>query len=308
MKEKRDTRLIGLGACVMDTLITLPAYPKEDTKLGAKDSRISGGGPAATGTVAAAALGVPSGFIGVLAEGESGSFLRDDFLRFGVDVTHVRMKPGYRGFTSSIWLAEDKATRTCVFDKGNLPPLILDEGMREAVSRADLLLIDGNELEGAKEACRIARESGTRILYDCGGMYEGVEALLGMTDVMIPSEEFAAGMTGSRDAREAAVRLYETYHPAVVVVTCGARGGVFYDGARISEYPAFPVRAVDTNGSGDVFHGAFAAAILKGMAWEQCCCFASAAAALKCMGLGARESVPREEKVLRFLEERGIRL
>ena len=50
--------IVGIGACVFDTLISLPHYPKEDTKLRADNVKSAGGGPAATGLVTAAKLGV----------------------------------------------------------------------------------------------------------------------------------------------------------------------------------------------------------------------------------------------------------
>ena len=48
------SRICAIGANVYDTLILLPEYPREDTKLAADSIRVSGGGPAATGLVAAA--------------------------------------------------------------------------------------------------------------------------------------------------------------------------------------------------------------------------------------------------------------
>ena len=45
--------IVGIGANVYDTLITLPTYPDEDTKMRAESVVVSGGGPCATGLVAA---------------------------------------------------------------------------------------------------------------------------------------------------------------------------------------------------------------------------------------------------------------
>lgn len=297
-------KVVGIGACVVDTLITVPSFPKEDTKLGALSSKIAGGGPTATGLVACAKLGIPTGFLGVLAKDNSGRFLLEDFEKYGVDTSFIKVLEGYRSFSSNIWLAKDTATRTCVFDRGDLPKLALDVQMEQTVAQADILMIDGNEMDAAERACQVAKENGTKVLYDCGGLYQGVERLLKLTDVMIPSEEFAMGHTGCNSAETAAVKLYELYRPEVVVVTCGKEGGVIYDG-NLRRYPAFPVDAVDTNGSGDVFHGAFAAAMVKGYTYPDCCVFASAVSALKCTGIGARESVPDEPSVHQFLKERG---
>jgi sugar/nucleoside kinase (ribokinase family) len=169
-------------------------------------------------------------------------------------------------------------------------------------------MIDGNEMDAAEEGCKVARENGTTVLYDCGGLYQGVERLLKLTDVMIPSEEFALGHTKTEDVKEAAKKLYELYSPKVVVITRGKIGGLLYDGKEFFEYPAFLVKAVDSNGSGDVFHGAFAAALCKGYDYKKACIFSSAVSAIKCTGYGARESVPSFETVKSFLKEKNYEL
>ena len=154
----------------------------------------------------------------------------------------------------------------------------------------------------------LARSKGVKVLYDCGGLYPNVERLLAHTDVMIPSEEFSMGHTGCQTAEAAAKKLFDTYHPEVVVVTQGKQGGILYDGKTLKTYPAFSVATVDTNGSGDVFHGAYAAAITMGFDYETCCLFSSAVSALKCTGIGARESAPNLETVKNFLKEHGYEL
>ena len=301
-------KIVGIGACVMDTLYNLSTYPMEDTKMRAADSKLAGGGPVATALVAAKKLGEASSYVGVLSDDNGGVFLKNDFIKYGVDVSNIEIKKGFRSFTSVLWLCEDKATRTCVFDKGNLPPLSLTERQKAAISEAEILIVDGNELSAAIEGARLARSLGIKVLYDCGGLYDGVEELLALTDIMIPSEEFALKCTKSENVSDAAKKLYDTYSPEVIVITQGKEGGIIYDGKEITKYPAFPVNAVDTNGSGDVFHGAFAAAVAKGYDYKKCCVFSSAVSAIKCMGVGARENAPDFETVLNFLKEKNYEL
>ena len=301
-------KIVGIGACVFDTLYNIPTYPKEDTKMRATSSKAAGGGPAATGLVAAQKLGEQTAFIGVLSDDSGGAFLKKDFEKYGVDTSFVEVKSGYRSFASVLWLTADTAARTCVFDKGDLPALELDEAQKAAIRNAEILMVDGNEMDAAVEAAKIARASGTKVLYDCGGLYAGVERLLALTDIMIPSEEFSLGHTGASTAEDAAKILFEKYAPEVVVVTQGKKGGIIYDGKEIKSYPAFAVNALDTNGSGDVFHGAFAAAVCKGFDYEKCCLFSSAVSAIKCMGIGARESVPTFEETQKFIKEKGYEL
>lgn len=301
-------KIVGIGACVMDTLISLDTYPKEDTKLRAQGSRPAGGGPVATGLVAAAKLGESADYIGVLADDNGGHFLLQDFEKYGVGTGLIELKSGYRSFTSVIWLAKDSASRTCVFDKGDLPPLELNDTQIKAIQSAKLLMVDGNEMDAAVAAATVARANGTAVLYDCGGLYAGVERLLALTDIMIPSEEFALGHTGCDQVEKAARKLYETYHPRVVVITRGKLGGLLYDGENMISYPIYPATVVDSNGSGDVFHGAYAAGFVKGYDLLKCCHFASAVSAMKCMGLGARESVPSFEQVEQYMKENGYEL
>ena len=220
------SKIVGIGANVFDTLYNIPTYPKEDTKMRATASKTAGGGPVATGLVAASKLGESAAYIGVLSDDNGGKFLKEDFSKYGVETKYIDVKSGYRSFQSVLWLCADTATRTCVFDKGDLPPLALNDTQIEAIKAAEILMVDGNEMDAAVEGAKIARENGVKVLYDCGGLYEGVERLLALTDIMIPSEEFSLGHTGCKTAEEAAKKLFETYHPEVVVITQGKKGGI----------------------------------------------------------------------------------
>jgi sulfofructose kinase len=131
---------------------------------------------------------------------------------------------------------------------------------------------------------------------------------LELTDLLIPSEEFALEHTGAATAKEAAIALMERYHPKAVVITQGKEGGILLSEGKPIAYPSFPINAVDTNGSGDVFHGAFAAALCKGYDYKKACIFSSAVSAIKCTGYGARESVPSFETVKSFLKEKNYEL
>ncbi len=297
-------KITAIGANVYDTLICAPYYPSEDTKLRAESVRRCGGGPAATGLAAAAKLGAECAFIGNITDDEGGAFLKADFERFGVSTELCGEVKGYASFSSYIILSDKEKTRTCVFDKGNIPPLALNDKQRKAVEESAILMVDGNEINAACDAAKTARENGVDVLYDAGGLYEGIERLLPYANILIPSHEYASGFTGENSAEKAAVKLYEQYSPDVVVITDGKNGGYMYDGKEIFKYPAFKVDAVDTNGAGDVFHGAFAFALSIGYNYKKACIFSSAVSALKCTKVGARDGVPTLDEVNEFLKER----
>ena len=296
--------IVGIGANVCDTLITLPKYPDEDTKLRASSVMQSGGGPCATGLVAASKLGAKCAYIGTLTDDGAGEFLKSDLEKYGVSTELVKIEKGYKSFTSFIWLSQDSASRTCVFHKGDIPEGDLSEKQSDAVKNAKILMIDGNDMKAACKAVKIAKESGTKVLYDAGGLYDGVEELLPYADILIPSEEFALKLTGAESVEKAAEIIFSKYSPEILVITMGKDGGIIYDGKTVKKYPAFPVDAVDTNGSGDVFHGAFAFSVVSGYDYYKACIFSSAVSALKCTKTGARAAVPSFDETVKFLKER----
>lgn len=301
-------QIVGVGANVFDTLYRLDTYPTEDTKQKAQSVIESGGGPCGTGLVAASKLGASCAYIGNCSDDRAGQFLRADFEKYGVSTEYMLSVPNTVSFCSCIWLCDDSAARTCVFHRGTVPPTRIDEKAAAAIKSAKVLMVDGNDLDAAVAAAEIARESGTLVLYDAGGRYPGVERLLAVADILIPSAEFALGHTGEESVANAARKLWQMYSPKVIVITQGKEGGILFDGREVLRYPAFPVDAVDTNGSGDVFHGAFAYALTQGYDYGKCCVFSSAVSALKCTKVGARMGVPDLKRTMDFLKERGAEL
>lgn len=297
-------KIVGVGACVLDTVISCRTYPKEDSKYRADSAFRTGGGPVANALAAASRLGAEAEYLGALPADADGRFLRDDFVRCGVRCDRVRAVRGVRAFTSYIVLAADTGSRTCVFERGTVPddPRHVDLA---AVAGADALHLDGNALRSALAAAAFAKAHGVLVSLDAGGLYEGIEELLPYADVLIPSEEFALRFTGAPDAGTAVKILYEKYRPAALAVTQGARGGLFCDGGRPGRWDGFAVDCVDSNGAGDVFHGAFLSRWLEGRPIGECCRFAAAAASIKCTAAGVRNALPDAAEVTDFLKNRG---
>lgn len=280
-------KVVGLGACVLDTLITCDSYPKEDTKQKAESIFLSGGGPVGNALVVISKLGVQAEVIGGFGGDSAGEYLLNDFKKYGVGVENATVLKDKTSFTSYIVLAENKATRTCVFDRGSVP----DDPRNlclSAIDNAEVLHLDGNYLEGAIAAAKYAKEKGVTVSLDAGGLYAGIERLLPYVDILIPSAEFALGFTKKTEIGAAMSALNEKFAPKILVVTDGSNGGYYWEKGKPVHYDSVKVKAVDTNGAGDTFHGAFVAAYCDGKSTAECCVFASKVAAYKCIHKGAR--------------------
>lgn len=304
--SERWPQVVGIGSTVYDTLMVTEGFPQEDTKMLGVETKIQGGGPCATALVAAAKLGVSSAYLGTVGDDPFGRYLMEDLEAWKVDVTHVRRVPEAVSFHAVVLLNRQKGTRTCVWSPGTVPPPTPGDIPEEALAHAKVLHLDGHMLQAAIHAARLCKGLGVKVSHDAGGAYPGIETLLPYVDYLIPSEEFAMKITGAASPEDAARQLYDAYHPELVALTQGVRGGILLDAQGMRRYESYPVEVVDSNGCGDTFHGAFVAARVKGMGPDAACRFASAAAALKCTRLGARIGIPTEAECLAFIQERGI--
>ncbi|MHC4179556.1 MAG: PfkB family carbohydrate kinase [Planctomycetota bacterium] len=300
--------VLGFGAVAVDDLLYGDEYPPAESKVQVLDRQRQCGGLTGTALVAAARLGAHCAYVGVLGRDELSRFVVDSLAREGVELGHCVERADARPAHSTIIVGRRRKTRT-IFSSldGALgaDPLRPDE---ELIRAAGALLVDHHGLEGTIRATRIARQSGVGVVADLerdpGGPFA---ELLAAVDHLIISRRFARTLTGVEDPPRAAEELYGPTRRAVVV-TCGAAGCWYVGepfGRAARHQPAFPVEVVDTTGCGDVFHGAYAAALARGRDLGQRVVLASAAAALKATKPGGQAGCPTVEAVEDFLRDRG---
>ena len=106
-------KIVGIGAALLDILVTVDRYPQEDTKLQSMQTKFQGGGPCATGLVAASKLGVESCYMGTIGDNLYGSFVRDSFASYGVGIEKLRTIENAQSFHSVVLLNVSNASRTC---------------------------------------------------------------------------------------------------------------------------------------------------------------------------------------------------
>jgi ribokinase len=168
--------------------------------------------------------------------------------------------------------------------------------------------VDHLGVPGIIRAARLARRAGIPVVADIESDRDPqIHQLLALTDHLILSRGFATALTGAKSP-ELAVRKLARPDRQVAAVTCGDQGCWYLArGWSLPKYqPAFRVKAVDTTGCGDVFHGAYAFALVRGMALEERIRFASATAALKATRPGGQAGIPPLAAVRRFLNNECI--
>ena len=148
----------------------------------------------------------------------------------------------------------------------------------------------------------MARERGIPVVGDAEKEpTPAVRALLARIDHLIIAEALAERLTGARDPAEMVRALADSRY-ACLGVTAGERGCWFAErGGPVQHQPAYRVAVVDTTGCGDVFHGAYAAALARKEPVASAMRMAAGAAALKATQPGGRRGIPDWPTLQRFL-------
>jgi sugar/nucleoside kinase (ribokinase family) len=300
--------VLGLGCTAVDELLYVEAYPPADAKLRVRRRERACGGLTATALVAAARLGARCAYAGVLGVEDDSQFVLETLRREGIDVRHAVRRRGAHPIRSVIVVDERRHTRNVFYDTTGFVGAAPDAPSERLICSARVLFVDLWGMDGMVRAARLARTHGIPVVGDL----ERSDAprfreLLRLVDHLIVPAAFACRFTETRTPAAAAERLWRKERQAVVV-TCGADGCWSVDGAsrRAVRWPAFRVRAVDTTGCGDVFHGAYAAALAKGLSLPERIQWAAAAAALKATQAGGQAGIPTHDAVAAFLRRNRL--
>lgn len=298
--------VLGLGAVSVDDLLYVAAYPAADAKAQVMRRERQCGGLAATALVAAARAGVCCGYAGVVGDDEISTYALGQLAHADVDTSQALRQADAQIIHSVIVVDTSHRTRAIFFSTDNVIGASPTWPPEDMIRSARVLLVDNFGIAGMLRAAQIARAAGRPVVADFeDDRAPGFAALLEVVDHLILSQTFAAQITGANDPARAALALWSEQRQ-VVVVTCGADGAWFVDAAapdRPQHLPAFPVTVVDSTGCGDVFHGAYAAALVRELPLKERLRYAAAAAALKATQPGGQAGIPLHAQILAFLEE-----
>jgi sulfofructose kinase len=303
MAPRKVYDVLGLGAVAVDDFLYVEKFPLPDTKQRVIGHQRHCGGLTATALVAATRLGARCGYAGVLGNDELSRFVLDTLRREGIDVAHVPRKPAARPVHSHIVVDRKRGTRTIFY---NIDGVIGGDWAvpKKLVESSRVLFVDNLGVPGMLRAAQFARDSGMPIVADFDSdTHPEFPKLFALVDHLILSREFGGAITRARTPETILPRLLSRTCD-VAALTDGSRGcwHMSRNGEGVKHHPAFKVKAVDTTGCGDVFHGAYAFALARGLSVRDRFRIASAAAALKATQPGGQAGIPTWKALKRFLD------
>lgn len=242
-------------------------------------ARRTGGGSAGNTAVALAQLGGRAFYSCRVADDELGDFYTKDLLSHGVatNLTNTRAPQGQTG--SCMVMVTPDAERsmstflgaTADIDATCLQPM--DIVKSRIYYMEGYLAASPTGLDAAIQGREVARAAGVALATTLSDMTminfcrPGLQAMVGNThtgvlDYLFCNEEEAQVWCGTQELASICHQLGA--QARVVCLTRSAKGCVVLEGGQQTEVPAAKVKAIDTNGAGDMFAGAFMYAVTHG--------------------------------------------
>ena len=291
MVSEGDFQVFGLGQCSLDYIGKVDLYPPPDVKCELRETVLQGGGPVATALTALARWGISCCFAGVVGDDLFGGLIEQSLREEGVGTAGLVVRKGVASQFAFIAAEQSLGRRNIFWRRPGGPELRPAEIDLAILRRARLFHTDGLCMEAARFAAEAARRAGVTVVVDGGTLREGMLDLAGLSDCFVVSESFARALAGGDDPRRAC-RMLSELGPRLVGVTLGKAGYVAMAGGRIIEKGAYPAKAVDTTGCGDVFHAGVIYGLLRGWDAEKSLDLGAWAAAQVSRRLGGRSGIP----------------
>lgn len=274
-----------------------------------KRSKMSCGGSAANTVIGVCQFGGKGYYSCLVARDDLGRFFLQDLARNGVDtnLTPDTCPPGITGKVLVMTTPDAERTmNTFLGISSHISPQQLDENAlinSKYVYLEGYLVTSPSGMEAMKEAKKIAERHNVRtaLTFSDPSMVKyfsrQMEEVIGASvDLLFCNEEEAMIFTGTDNVREAREKLRGAARQ--FVITLGANGAIIYDGDTFIDIEPYRVRAVDTNGAGDMFAGAFLYGVTHGRSYADSAKLASLASSRVVTQFGPRLDPAQVKRVL----------
>ncbi len=254
--------VLCVGLTTLDVTQRVDAFPEPGQKIRSLDAQLSPGGPAANAARAVAALGGSSALLTALGADALG-----EFVRAGLAPVQVTAVPGTTP-VSMVVVRNADGERTVVSRNASVPVTAPD--LSGLLAAADVVLLDGHHDGLVIPVARQAKAAGLPVVLDAGSWKPVLDHLLPLVDVVACASGF--------ERSDAEVHSYGV---PLVIRTNGSAPVTWSRAGSSGVVPVPAVEVKDTNGAGDVWHGAYAYALASGCEPVAAIGFASAAAAVR---------------------------
>jgi len=292
--------IYGIGAALVDTevevsdaflasaqidkgVMTLVDEPRQAELLAALASENTHmlrkcGGSVCNSVVAASSLGAKAFFSGKVADDSDGQLYINDLQEAGVAFHSAGQESGITG--KCLVMVTDDAERTMNTFLGASEALSAREIDQAALVNSEWFYVEGYLVTdeartlAAKVAVETATANNVNVAISLSDPFVVAvfgdalrEVIGGGVDLIFCNKDEAMAFTGTGTLETAAEALKQ--YTKTFAITDGANGAITFDGHTMNQSKGVEAKAIDSNGAGDMFAGAFLYAITsdKSYAW-----------------------------------------
>lgn len=312
----RPLDLIALGRLCIDLNANEINRPMEDT---VTFTKYVGGSPANI-CIAAAKLGLKTGFIGRISDDQHGRFIHRYLEQRSIDTSNVIIDRS--GSVTGLAFTEIKSPVDCsiLMYRDQVADLKLELGdiAQAYIASAKAILISGTALaaspsrEAALKAVELARLSGTVVMFDIdyrpytwssseeAGIYasliaEKSDVIFGGRDEFLLMEHMLGRIAPSDE--ELAERWLNKRARLVVIKHGGDGSTVYTSPEQRYQGRIYPAQVVKTFGAGDSYAGAFIYGLMTEQSIPTCQQWGAAAASIVVASHSCSDAMPSLEQI-----------
>lgn len=289
-------RIAVVGSANVDLTTFTDRFPKAGETIFGQEFHLGFGGKGANQAVAARLCGAEVFMVARVGSDLFGPATIENFLKQGIDVTHVKQVEGLSSGVAPIFVEPSGQNRILVVKGANdaLKPSDVDAAA-EMLKTVDCIVLQFEiPVETVYYTIAFARKNGIRCILNPAPAQAVDMAALKDLDYFVPNEHEAETITGSpvknaADAKTCAERLIAGGIRRVII-TLGANGSLLASRDSCEHVAPFTVKTVDSTGAGDAFIGSFAVFLGEGVPEAEAVRRANLYAGLSTTGVGTQKS------------------
>ena len=315
----KKTNIYAVGAALVDTEVTVSDAFLQDHSIdkavmtlveqsrqtelvnalnscGTSLNRQSGGSACNT-AVAASYFGATACFGGKVANDGDGELFANDLEKANITFYSAKSEIGVTG--KCLVMVTDDAERTMNTYLGVSDSFSEAEINHNALMSSEWFYIEGylqtddQRTAIIKAAVEKAKQDGVKVALSLSDPFvaqlfgDNLKSVIGDgVDLIFCNKDEAQAFTQA-DRLDSAAEALKAY-TKTFAITDGANGALVFDGQELFNAPAVKTKAIDTNGAGDMFAGAFLYAITAGKNYQWAAQLANRAAAMVVERFGPR--------------------
>lgn len=294
-------KILVIGNATYDTTFPVDKFPLENTKNRVENKVECGGGPAYNAAYLLGKWGMDTTFAGVVGMDELGAKLIRQLQGVKIKTNYMQVSREFPTTNAFIIANTSVGSRTVLTYK----PGTMKMKDFEIDFEPDIILVDGQEYDMSVKF--INKYPNAISIIDAGRPKEHIIELSKMVDYVVCSKEFAEEVTKIKivdvKSQVEAYKKMDNMFKGEVVITLESNGALYKYNNEIKRMPSLKVKAVDSTGAGDIFHGAFTYAIANKYNIEEAVMIGNIAGAYSVTQIGSLKSMPSKDNIRKGYHE-----